>query len=307
MIITIGAFDGFHLGHKILLDTCKNNAVNKNDWAVISFWPNPGIVTGKISGLLFDLEERNLIAQALNVPEIITLNFDDALKNSSPENFWNMLKNKIHVTGLVLGKDFKFGFQRSGSAEKLAMLAKNDGVEKILILELFDKQNYSSSAARKFIINGKIKDANKILGYPFFIYNHVIKGNQRGRTMNYPTANLNFSREKIIPSDGVYSAAVLVKGEWYCGAVSIGKNPTFGDINNTRVEAHILDFNEDIYGEKIGVFFLDKVRDLIKFDDKNSLAQQISHDLNTCTEIYKNEFNRFALSFEFGRAAGKFR
>ena len=211
MIITIGAFDGFHKGHQILLNTCKNLATSENDWAVISFWPNPGIITGKVQKLLFSLDERNLIAQALDIPKIITLEFNDSFKNLSPENFWNMLKAHVNINGLVLDEDFKFGYKRSGTAEKLATLAENDGVKKISVLKLYDKNNYSSSNARKFILNGEIKNANEILGYPFFIYSRVIKGNQRGRTMNFPTANLEISNLKILPPDGVYSAAVFAK------------------------------------------------------------------------------------------------
>ena len=302
MLITIGAFDGFHRGHKILLDACRDNAVNKNDWCVITFWPHPGIMLGKIQSLLFTIEERNLISRALNIPEMIILKFDDELKNMTPSEFWKLIKNKISVDGVVMGCDFHFGVGRGGTAQKLSELAKNDGIEKIFIIDLIDKKHYSSSKVRQNILSGDVKSAADILGYNWFIMNNIISGNQRGRTMKFPTANLNLSSVKILPAYGVYAAAVLLNNSWYCGAVSIGNNPTFKDIKETRAEVHILNFSGDLYGENMAVFFLDRVRGLIKFDNKNALAEQISLDIKKCMEIYENDFNRFSLSSEFKRA-----
>ena len=301
MLVTIGAFDGFHKGHDELLKVCRSNAIN-NNWGVITFWPHPGVFLKKVDAPLFNIPERELIAKVLGIPNIFIIEFNDKLQNLKPEEFWIMIRNKFNIDGLAIGKDFRFGINCSGDANYLSDLAKADGINKIFILDLYEKNIYSSSNARKNIISGNVKKVNEILGYPFFMISDVITGNQRGRTINFPTANLNISGLRTIPPAGVYSAGVLINNSWYCGAVSIGNNPTFGDIKELRCEVFILNFNGNIYGDEIAVFFLDKVRDLIKFDDVNKLAVQINKDIKICEDIYKNEFNRFALSHKFQRA-----
>ena len=292
MLVTIGSFDGFHKGHYELLNICARNSIN-NDWAVISFSPHPAEYLRKIKHSLFSLNERELIRQFLNVPNIFVLRFDEALKNLTPLEFWQLIREKFNVDGLVMGSDFHFGRDNSGSAETLKQLAESDGINKIFIAELLQKNIYSSSLARKKIYQGDIDGVNKILGYPFFMIGEVIAGNQRGRTMNYPTANLKIPANKIVPSYGVYSVAVLVNGKFYPGALSISNNPTFKDVSETRIEAHILDFTGNIYNQEIIIFFLDRVRDIKIFPDKDSLMTQINNDVLECRKIYDSAIKDF--------------
>ena len=285
MLITIGAFDGFHNGHRELLKICAQNS-NNNDWAIISFSPYPSEYLGKVKHSLFSLNERELIRLVLNVPNMFILKFDESLRNLTPLEFWKLIHKKFNVDGLVMGSDFHFGRDNSGSAESLKQLAISDGINKIFIADLLQKPLYSSSLAREKISQGDISSVNKILGYPFFMMGSVILGNQRGRTMNYPTANLKFAANKIIPEFGVYSVAVLVNKKFYPGALSIGNNPTFKDINETRAEVHILDFDNNIYNQEIIIFLLDKVRDIKIFENKDSLIAQINKDVQECKKIY---------------------
>ena len=285
MLITIGAFDGFHNGHRELLKICAQNS-NNNDWAIISFSPYPSEYLGKVKHSLFSLNERELIRLVLNIPKMFILKFDESLRNLTLLEFWQLIHKKFNVDGLVMGSDFHFGRDNSGSAESLKQLAISDGINKIFIADLLQKPLYSSSLAREKISQGDISSVNKILGYPFFMMGSVILGNQRGRTMNYPTANLKFAANKIIPSFGVYSVAVLVNKKFSPGALSIGNNPTFKDVNELRAEVHILDFDNNIYNQEIIIFLLDKVRDIKIFENKDSLIAQINKDVQECRGIY---------------------
>ena len=309
MLITIGAFDGFHKGHAELLEICRKNSIN-NDWGVVTFYPHPSLFMRKsnFKKALFTLKERKLIQKVLDIPNMLVLKFDSVMKNLTPEEFWKLINEKIKIDGLVMGSDFHFGCGRSGDSKYLEKLARSQGLDKILIVDVVNKSSYSSSNIRKKISNGEIKAANEILGYPWFMMGEIIHGNERGRTMNFPTANLKVPDEKIIPSYGVYSTAVLIGDKWYCGALSIGNNPTFHDVNETRIEVFILDFDGDIYGNEILVLFLEKVREIKTFSDKESLINQIKLDTEKCREIFLNLKNcemikkyvdRFTLSYKF--------
>lgn len=285
MLLTIGAFDGFHRGHAELFRLCRERSSGK-DWGVLTFEPHPAEYMSGIAHTLFTLREKELIRRIMCIPNMYVLRFDGALMELPPAEFWRLIRSRFNVTGLVMGSDFHFGSNRSGNAEYLQRLAMNDGITNVYISPLLDKPEYSSSKVRECITSGNVHMAGSILGYPYFIMGRVIHGNERGRTMNYPTANIALETGRVIPAYGVYSCAVLVNGEIYCGALSIGNNPTFGDINGVRAEVHILNFSGDIYGVNIAVFLLERVRGMKVFADKEALMTQIGHDVLKCHEIY---------------------
>ena len=287
MLITIGAFDGFHRGHQELLKLCRENA-DGNNWGVVSFWPHPAEYMHKFSHTLFTLRERELLRRVLNIPNMYILEFSETLKNLHPHEFLRLLHERFGVDGLVMGRDFHFGINREGSAEYLSRFY--DGMNKIIIADLKDKQRFSSSRVRELLSAGKVEAASEILGYSCFMEGKITNGTHRGRTMHFPTANIDING-RIIPADGVYSSAVLVNGGWHCGAVSIGNNPTFHDVHETRFEVHILGFEGNIYGEELPVFFLGRVRDMHTFPDKDALIAQIAHDTQTCRKIYDDAMN----------------
>ena len=294
MLITIGAFDGFHRGHAELFRLCRKLAGNDSpdNWAVVSFWPHPSEYIHKLSHTLFTLKERELLRRVLDIPNMYILDFDDALRNLTPSEFWRLVRERFGADGLVIGRDFHFGLNRAGNSESLVRLAEHDGINanRIYVADLLDKPKFSSSNVRKFLQAGDVKAASEILGYPCFITGRITSGSQRGRTMHFPTANIDI-HGRIIPAYGVYSSAVLVNGEIHCGAVSIGNNPTFHDIHDARFEVYILDFEGDIYGEELAVFFLGRVRDMHTFPDKNALVHQIAADTQTCRKIYEEAVN----------------
>ena len=289
MLITIGAFDGFHRGHAELLRICRENADGCN-WGVVTFSPHPSEFFGTHRSL-FTLEEKELIRRFLNIPNMFVLKFDAELMRMTPKNFWRSLRERLNVDGLVMGSDFRFGHGRAGNAESLREMAIADGLKRVIIADVVRKPEYSSSNVRGNITAGKIQEAAKILGYPFFMISRIIHGNERGRTINFPTANLDIEG-RVIPAYGVYSSAVFVGGSWHCGALSIGNNPTFGDITGTRAEVHILDFHGDIYGEKLLMIILSRVRDIRTFENESALANQIGHDIKECRKNFGEVMSR---------------
>ena len=193
-------------------------------------------------------------------------------------------------------KRFEVIYKEGGgfSAVKQILLDRETGVQYLLFASgygiamtpLLDKQEYSSTVIRRNITAGNVDMAGKFLGYPYFVISSVIHGNQRGRTMNFPTANLDICG-RVIPAYGVYSSAVWVNGSWHCGALSIGNNPTFGGIEAARVEVHVLDFDGDIYGHEVIMLILGRVRDIRTFQGKEALSLQIGRDIDACRDIYR--------------------
>lgn len=299
MLITIGSFDGFHKGHAELLRICRENSKG-NDWGVVTFWPHPSEFLNRLDAPLFTLSEREIVRRVLDIPNMFVLRFDERLRDLSPKKFWELLRERLCVDGLVMGSDFHFGYEGAGSAEYLGRLARYDGLDKIIIAELLDKGRYSSSNVRHKIITGDPEGAYDILGYHWFMMSGVIHGNERGRTMKLPTANLNIKGSRTIPAFGVYASAVLAGHEWHCGALSIGNNPTFHDVHEVRAEVHIMDFEGDIYDEELPVFLLGRVRDIKTFGTQEALISQINNDIKTCRSIYEEVMRRETQKF-FGR------
>ena len=289
MLITIGAFDGFHKGHAELLRLCRENADGDN-WGVISFEPHPAEYMHKLSRTLFTLRERELIRLVMAVPNMYFLSFTEALKNLAPYEFWQMVRERFCVDGLVMGSDFHFGLNRAGNAEYLSRLANHDGLSKIVIAEVVDKAEYSSSKVREMVEAGNVERAHEILGYPFFMLCGVKHGFGRGRKMSFPTANIDIAGRKFVhPAEGVYACAVIVDGRILAGAASLGNNPTFGDVGDVRCEVHIPGYKGELYGHELPVFFLGRVRSMRKFASQEELAAQINMDIEACDKVFASQ------------------
>ena len=296
MLVTIGGFDGFHRGHAELLRLCRENSDGDN-WGVITFEPHPAEYMHKLGRTLFTMKERSLIGRVLGIPRIYFVEFSTGFKNLAPADFWRLVRDRFSVDGLVMGSDFHFGLNREGTAEYLSRLARNDGVSRVIIAPLLDKPKYSSSRVRELVNSGEVSGAREILGYPYFMIGQVIHGFGRGRTMNYPTANIDLAgRNCVCPAEGVYAGAVTLSGRMYAGAISIGRNPTFGSAGELRCEVHVLGFHGDIYGQELTVMFLERLRGMRKFSGSEELAEQIAHDVEACTKIFvaQDSLQKFA-------------
>ena len=300
MIVVTGSFDGFHRGHMKLLTAARDMAAEygrEGDGGVVTFDPHPRLFLGTVKAQLFTRTERGAIASALGIPHVITLKFDERLRALSPERFWEELKSSVRnegsaLSGAVMGKDFTFGMGAAGRPCDVESYCRAEGLPSMVLDLAVSGENgvrYSSTAARNAVSSGDMRGAAAILGYPWFVISRVVSGNRRGREIGFPTANLELDGKRLLPPDGVYAGAARVRDMLRPAAVSVGNNPTFGDISRPRVEVYITDFSGDIYGEYITVSFTERIRGMCRFDSPEALSAQIAEDVETCRGIFRGE------------------
>lgn len=292
MIAVLGAFDGFHRGHALLFDRAKTLARPLNlEWGAVTFDPHPGLFMKAINATLFTSRERELIRIFLGIPRIVALRFDEELARFSPRLFWEFLGENIVVDGVVVGQDFRFGYRRTGDVALLEQYCHEIDAS-FLAVDIVEHlgSKISSSAIRGHVESGECELAAKELGYPYFIWAEVVHGLGRGKDLGFPTANLNVPSWKLLPADGVYAVSVLVKGKWKVGALSVGKNPTFHDVTDIRVEVFILDYEGDLYEESLPVFFLSRLRPQVEFKNAEQLAMQIEADTKRVRTVFRRSF-----------------
>lgn len=283
--LTIGNFDGVHLGHRQILQKVNQIAKKENlKSTLLTFEPHPlKIINPSIpfKQRLFSLSQKLLfLEQSELIEQILFLRFNQQLANLSAEDFVkNILVKKLNVKHLIIGYDFIFGKNRLGDANLLDKLAKiyNFSCTKISASQDQEGQIYSSTAIRKFILKGDIKSANAMLGKNFQIAGIVVKGKQMAKTLGFPTANFLPRDGFIQPKLGVYKVNILLDGKNYKGVMNFGTKPTFS-LNQPLFEVYIFDFNQDVYGKKIIVELLDFVREEKKFNGVEELKEQIKHD-----------------------------
>lgn len=283
MIAAIGAFDGFHRGHCKLFSRAREMAEEKSDsWGVITFSPHPqSLLTEEPFPMLFTEKEKDFLVRKLEIPELIRLPFTRGLAELTPEEFVECLERKYFLQGVVVGRDFRFGRARSGDAALLCRLGERKGWDvSVVDPVLVGDEKVSSSAVRRMVTAGDVAAAGEMLGYPFFVTGNVVHGDGRGRKLGYPTANLHIPTEKVVPDRGVYSGAVLCEAGLFPSAVNVGYNPTFEGHRPLRVEAHILGYENDLYGKQIVLFFFDRIRKEMRFADSQKLLARIAADMS---------------------------
>lgn len=284
-VITMGTFDGVHPGHKALLKKVKRLAEEENtESLVVTFWPHPRLVLGHNSAqlrLLTTLEEKIKLIGEIGIDHLMVLPFTKELSALSAEGFTeDVLVEKLNVKHLVTGFNHRFGSGgiTFGELKKLASKHKF----KLTQFHHVDVNgdHPSSTQIRNYLLEGEIHKANHLLGYPYTITGRIIGGNRLGRTISYPTANIEFQEEyKLVPLDGVYACRVRVMGKIYNGMVNIGVRPTVSkQLDHRTVEVHILDFSNDIYSEEISIYFEERVRDEMKFSNIDALKEQLKKD-----------------------------
>lgn len=291
--LTIGIFDGIHRGHQAVINFLNNIAAESNSLsALFTFNPPPiEVLYPKESNeflTIFDEKVELLEKESLDFLFIQT--FDSKFRDLTAEEFIKtILIDRLNIGSLIIGYDHKFGKNGEGDYEKLQKLSKQYNFN-LYRLEAFqeDGEIISSTLIRNLIKEGKIKDANKKLGYSFFMNGIVIKGDQIGRKLGYPTANMEIDKKKIRPKNGVYFVRVKVDNQLYRGMMNIGVRPTLNK-HEPSIEVNIFDFDRDIYGEEITVYFYDRNREEIKFTSLEELIQQLNRD----KEKTVNYFDRF--------------
>lgn len=285
MIAVLGSFDGFHRGHQVLFKKAMRMAEkNADSWCVVTFFPHPQSVIGKKPfPVLYTEPEKDILARCLGVPEIIRIPFSRSLAGMDPPSFVEMLEKNFFIRGIVVGEDFRFGKARTGDSFLLGRLAAARGWD-VEILPHFsiDDQKISSRSIREKVISGDVGGAERDLGYPFSILGMVVHGDGRGRTIGFPTMNLDLPEGKIIPPKGVYSGSAMWKERSYPAAVNIGLNPTFPGKRDIRCEAHIPGFREELYGEWINLCFSRRIRRETKFESSAVLIERMKADIGEC-------------------------
>ncbi|WKS96059.1 bifunctional riboflavin kinase/FAD synthetase [Riemerella columbina] len=282
LALSIGMFDGVHLGHQSLIKRLNTIAKEKNlKSAILSFWPHPKLVFQPQSDLqlLNTLDEKKALLESFGMDYFLLQDFTEAFRNLSAEDFIEqILVRQLQVKHLIVGYDHRFGKNQTGNFELLKALAPRLGFEveqqEAIALE---NQNISSTKIRNALLAGDILQANAMLGYPYSISGAVIHGKKIGRTIGYPTANIEVPPHQLLPKKGAYIVEVLVQGQLYKGMLSVGTNPT---VNGTQmsVEVYILDFDASIYGETITVKFRDFLHEEIKFDGLENLIKKLDDD-----------------------------
>ena len=279
-IVTIGTFDGIHKGHISLL-TEMIKLANDLIPIVISFNRSPkDVINKKDSKMILQLTDKKRMIEEIGIDKLITINFNSEIQELDCKDFIKILKDSLNMEVLTLGEDTLLGKDRKGYKNGLVETLNDFGVRLIPISNKKDKENkISSSQIKRSISKGNITKANSLLGRNFFINGKVIKGKKIGSKLGYPTANIQYNDDLIIPKDGIYKTETYVNGNTYLSATSIGNNPTF-DGSEKTIETFIIDFKEDIYNKYIKVSFLKFIRDQKRFNDVESLKKHMSDDIN---------------------------
>lgn len=269
--VSLGKFDGIHVGHRFLLQEVAHQRHLVP--TAFTFESRKGI------SKIYTQKEKDYVLQALGIRREIIFPFNDKIKKMSPEDFVrHILVEKMDVKHICVGTDFHFGKNREGDIHLLKRLQKEYGYTLTAVPKLTDENGViSSTRIRSLMDSGKISEVNRLLGAPYFIMGRVGHGNELGRKMNMPTANLRVEKDKKLLPFGVYATKVRIQGKEYKSVTNIGKKPTVGEYA-AGVETYIMDFRENIYGENIQVFFYEFIRPEKKFNSMEELQRQLEKD-----------------------------
>ena len=289
-VITIGTFDGVHLGHVQILEQLKKEAEEINGTMVlVTFYPHPKqVINSKQVFMLNTPLEKYKLLENHGIEHIVEVPFNrDFADQPAKEYISEFLVNNFHPHTIIIGYDHKFGKNREGNYKLLESESnKYNFIVKEIPEQVIRNITVSSTVIREALSVGDVKKANQCLGYNYQLTGIVVQGDKRGRTIGFPTANIQvLDKNKLIPANGVYVVNVKVENKLFKGMLNIGNRPTFNGISNS-IEVYIIDFNEDIYGKEITVEFLKWLRPEVKFNSLDELKSQLTKDLEQ-TKIFK--------------------
>jgi riboflavin kinase/FMN adenylyltransferase len=291
-VLTLGVFDGLHLGHQRIMQRVVERAGAAGAHATaITFDPHPRAVLhpGSAPPLLQTLDQRLANLEVLGIEQTIVVAFTKDFAQIPAEEFLtDVIHDRLHAAEVYLGKGFAFGRGRGGNIDLLRKMSSElgfvaDEVEEVRLRG----QRVSSSRIRELLLDGRIDLARRMLGRPYGVEGVIIRGNRRGHSIGFPTANLK-PHNRVIPKFGVYATATLIEGTWRKSITNIGVRPTFEDTTEPSIESYIFDFDGDLYGDVLRVRFLHRIRDERKFSGVDELKGQIERD----TQTARNYFSR---------------
>ncbi|MFW0736570.1 bifunctional riboflavin kinase/FAD synthetase [Flavobacterium sp. T12S277] len=282
-ILTLGTFDGVHIGHKKILERITQNTENgKYESLVLTFFPHPRMVLQEKSEikLLNTIAEKSKLLEATGIENLVIHPFNESFSRLTAEEFvHSILVDQFHIQKIIIGHDHRFGRNRTANIDDLIAFGHEYGfeVEQISAQEIQDV-SVSSTKIRKALNEGNMALTNDYLGYSYFLSGEVVQGKQLGRTIGFPTANLHIDEDyKLIPKAGVYVVKALIDQEEVSGMMNIGFNPTVNGQKQT-IEVHLFDFDADLYGKKIQVSLLQYLREEQKFGSVDLLKEQLNQD-----------------------------
>jgi riboflavin kinase / FMN adenylyltransferase len=292
-VATLGIFDGVHRGHMALLDKLVKRAREENgESVVVTFSPHPRLVLERENinlSFLTTMEEKKVLLEKAGIDHLIVIEFTNEFSKIAACDFIkDILVKKIGTKHLIIGYNHHFGRRGEGDFNTIKECSEALGFRVEQVQGYHTEEGaISSSTIREALIKGKLDDANSWLGYSYTVSGTVIAGRKIGRSIGFPTANIEpGSRHKLIPCNGVYAVEVRIENELLPGMLSIGSNPTVNnDISFRSIEVHILNFDRDIYGSRISVIFRKRLRDEIKFENIEQLAEQMMRDKQTTLRL----------------------
>jgi riboflavin kinase/FMN adenylyltransferase len=288
-VVSIGMFDGVHLGHASVINRVTAIAKEKNIKSIIITFSNSPVSyfsKDNIDLQITTSKEKIELFRKTQLDYLFVIEFNDYIANLIPSTFMNdILISLFKVSYMVFGYDNHFGKNREGTFKYITENFKDIKAE-LIIASKKDRITISSTRIKEEIVKGYIINANKLLGHPYNISGKVVKGMQLGRKLGFPTANITYdNNEKILPKNGVYYTVTIIKEKKYISITNIGIKPSVQESNCISIETHILDFNQSIYGQNITIVFIDRIRNEIKFNHINDLIDQITKDVSTVRKL----------------------
>lgn len=304
--ITIGVFDGLHRGHTSIIDELINySLINNTNSGILTFDMTFTKNLKNVNSFILSSEEKKNFLTYKGFDFMYTLSFTDEIKNLPPDNFIKFLIENLPISCICVGSNFTFGKDRKGDPEKLIKLGEDLGFHvKIISLERDENNIISSSYIRELLLQGNLSLANKMLGYKYFITGVVVKGDNLASKLGFPTINIDYDKDKLIPKTGIYKGKVKIKDKIYDAAIYIGKRPTVNG-KEIRIEAHVIGVYDNLYGERVEIAFEEFLRPEKKFNSLEELKKQVERDIELIKEMKNTEKNNQVITIDGTASSGK--
>lgn len=282
-VAALGFFDGVHQGHRAVIGKAVQIAKEQEkECAVLTFHPHPSVVlkqSEKTVQYITTIEEKAELLSEMGVDRLYIITFNQMLSKLSPAEFIQHFIVDLHIDHVVAGFDFSFGHKGKGNMNNIHTFGFNEFTTTVIDKVELQNEKVSSTNIRKALNSGNILEVNRLLGRPYETSGKVISGEQRGRDLGFPTANIAVSNLKLLPKQGVYAVKIIVKGIIHYGMANLGVKPTFVEGETIpSLEVYIFDFDEDIYGEEVTVYWHNHVRDEVKFNGVDEIVHQLNQD-----------------------------